>query len=51
MGAIVTFTGVVRDVGDGLQHMLIEHYPGHDPSGDREDRGGSSPTMESLATA
>ena len=27
IGAIVTFTGVVRDVGDGLQHMLIEHYP------------------------
>lgn len=27
MGAIVTFTGVVRDVAGGLQHMLIEHYP------------------------
>lgn len=27
IGAIVTFTGIVRDVGDGLQHMLIEHYP------------------------
>lgn len=27
MGAIVTFTGVVRDVGGGLKHMLIEHYP------------------------
>lgn len=27
MGAIVTFTGVVRDVDGGLQHMLIEHYP------------------------
>ncbi len=27
VGAIVTFTGVVRDVGDGLRHMLIEHYP------------------------
>ena len=27
MGAIVTFTGVARDVRDGLQHMLIEHYP------------------------
>ncbi len=28
MGAIVTFTGVVRDVGDGLDAMEIEHYPG-----------------------
>jgi len=28
MGAIVTFTGVVRDVAGGLQAMEIEHYPG-----------------------
>lgn len=28
MGAIVTFTGVVRDVGDSLEAMEIEHYPG-----------------------
>lgn len=28
MGALVTFTGVVRDVAGGLQHMMIEHYPG-----------------------
>ena len=29
MGAIVTFTGVVRDTPDqSLQHMQIEHYPG-----------------------
>ena len=28
MGALVTFTGVVRDVSGGLQHMIIEHYPG-----------------------
>ena len=29
MGAIVTFSGVVRDVaGDNLQGMEIEHYPG-----------------------
>lgn len=28
MGAIVTFTGVVRNVGGGLKHMMIEHYPG-----------------------
>lgn len=29
MGAIVTFTGVVRDlVGDTLDRMVIEHYPG-----------------------
>ena len=29
MGAIVTFTGVVRDTDDGaLQAMEIEHYPG-----------------------
>lgn len=27
-GAIVTFTGVVRDVAGGLQAMEIEHYPG-----------------------
>ena len=27
-GAIVTFTGIVRDVDDNLQHMVIEHYPG-----------------------
>lgn len=27
-GAIVSFTGVVRDVAAGLQHMQIEHYPG-----------------------
>ncbi|TMM55534.1 molybdenum cofactor biosynthesis protein MoaE [Sulfitobacter sabulilitoris] len=29
MGAIVTFTGVVRDLpGDPLEAMEIEHYPG-----------------------
>ena len=28
VGAIVTFTGVVRDVAGGLQGMEIEHYPG-----------------------
>lgn len=29
MGAIVTFTGVVRDLpGDSLDRMVIEHYPG-----------------------
>jgi molybdopterin synthase catalytic subunit len=29
MGAVVTFTGVVRDLGEGdLQAMQIEHYPG-----------------------
>ncbi len=27
-GAVVTFTGRVRDVADGLRHMEIEHYPG-----------------------
>lgn len=27
-GAIVTFTGVVRDVAPGLTAMEIEHYPG-----------------------
>ena len=27
-GAVVTFTGIVRDVAGGLQHMMIEHYPG-----------------------
>ena len=28
VGAIVTFTGLVRDVAAGLQGMEIEHYPG-----------------------
>ncbi|MEI4196790.1 molybdenum cofactor biosynthesis protein MoaE [Roseovarius sp. E0-M6] len=28
MGAVVTFTGIVRDVAGGLDHMEIEHYPG-----------------------
>ena len=27
VGAVVTFSGLVRDVSDGLQHMEIEHYP------------------------
>ena len=27
MGAIVTFTGIVRDVAGGLAEMEIEHYP------------------------
>ena len=27
-GAVVTFTGVVRNVADGLSIMEIEHYPG-----------------------
>lgn len=27
-GAVVTFTGVVRDTEQGLQVMEIEHYPG-----------------------
>ncbi|WP_135506722.1 molybdenum cofactor biosynthesis protein MoaE [Roseovarius aestuariivivens] len=28
MGAIVTFTGIVRDIAAGLDAMEIEHYPG-----------------------
>ena len=28
MGAVVTFTGIVRDVAGGLEVMEIEHYPG-----------------------
>lgn len=29
MGAVVTFTGIVRDLpGDSLDRMVIEHYPG-----------------------
>ena len=28
MGAVVTFTGIVRDVAGGLDAMQIEHYPG-----------------------
>lgn len=28
MGAIVTFTGLVRDLDGTLDHMEIEHYPG-----------------------
>ena len=27
-GAVVTFTGLVRDVASGLSRMEIEHYPG-----------------------
>jgi molybdopterin synthase catalytic subunit len=27
-GAVVSFTGVVRDVEGGLDHMEIEHFPG-----------------------
>ena len=26
-GAVVSFTGVVRDLDGNLDHMLIEHYP------------------------
>ncbi len=28
MGAVVTFSGIVRDVAAGLEVMEIEHYPG-----------------------
>lgn len=28
MGAVVTFSGIVRDVSGGLDVMEIEHYPG-----------------------
>ena len=28
IGAVVSFTGVVRDTDDGLEAMEIEHYPG-----------------------
>ena len=28
MGAIVTFSGIVRDIAGGLKVMEIEHYPG-----------------------
>lgn len=28
VGAVVSFTGVVRDTDGTLQEMLIEHYPG-----------------------
>lgn len=28
VGAVVSFTGVVRDTGGDLQYMMIEHYPG-----------------------
>jgi molybdopterin synthase catalytic subunit len=28
IGAVVTFTGIVRDVAEGLDVMEIEHYPG-----------------------
>ena len=27
-GAVVSFTGVVRDDTGSLDHMFIEHYPG-----------------------
>jgi len=28
MGAVVSFTGIVRDIAEGLDVMQIEHYPG-----------------------
>lgn len=28
MGAVVTFTGIVRDIQNSLDRMEIEHYPG-----------------------
>lgn len=28
IGAVVSFTGIVRDTRGDLQHMQIEHYPG-----------------------
>ena len=28
VGAVVSFTGIVRDADGGLHEMLIEHYPG-----------------------
>ena len=28
MGAVVSFTGIVRDIDAGLKAMQIEHYPG-----------------------
>lgn len=28
MGAVVSFTGIVRDIAPGLEAMQIEHYPG-----------------------
>lgn len=28
MGAVVSFTGIVRDIEAGLEAMQIEHYPG-----------------------
>jgi len=28
VGAVVSFTGIVRDVAGGLDRMEIEHYPG-----------------------
>ena len=27
-GAVVSFTGITRDVDGGLHQMVIEHYPG-----------------------
>ncbi len=28
MGAVVTFTGITRDLPGGMDKMVIEHYPG-----------------------
>ena len=28
IGALVTFSGLVRDLNEGLQRMTLEHYPG-----------------------
>ena len=34
IGALVSFTGLVRDAtGGGLEAMELEHYPGHDREG------------------
>lgn len=35
MGAVVSFSGIVRNVQDGLHHMQIEHYPGMTESATR----------------
>ena len=36
MGAVVTFTGIVRDTGGTLEAMEIEHYPGMTESAIRD---------------
>ncbi|QQA42558.1 molybdenum cofactor biosynthesis protein MoaE [Pelagovum pacificum] len=49
-GAVVSFSGIVRDVSGGLAHMEIEHYPGMTERAIR-DMVGDAMTRFSLVDA